>query len=64
MVPVKLTVLDGEGRETERSGFHAARGGILALTLDVAPNEQAGTWKIMATELATGKKAEASLRVE
>jgi hypothetical protein len=64
VVPVEVRIVDAAGQAAEGSGFYGAKDGQLSLTLDIAPNEAPGAWKIQVTELASGKQAEASLAVE
>jgi uncharacterized protein YfaS (alpha-2-macroglobulin family) len=57
VIPVKVEVRDANGVLTEGSGFYAAENGILDLTLDLAPNDDPGTWEVRAKELASGMEA-------
>ncbi|MBM3471863.1 MAG: hypothetical protein FJX75_01155 [Armatimonadetes bacterium] len=63
VVPLKLDVLDPDGRPAEFSGYYGAGGGRLQVKLDLAPNDGAGTWEIRATELASGETATGYVRV-
>jgi hypothetical protein len=63
VVPVRVEIVDPEGREAEFSGYHAAKSGDLQLTTDLAPNDRPGLWLIRATELASGRQASHYLRV-
>ena len=54
IVPIKVTIRDASGRQTEGTGHYAALNGKLDLELSVAPNEAPGTWEIQAQELASG----------
>ena len=64
IVPVEVEILDPRKRRAESGGYYAAKGGVLTLTLDIAPNDLPGAWTIRATELASGKTAEEALTVE
>ena len=63
VVPIELTVTDAEGNAAEGTGFYAARDGRLTVTLDIAPNDAVGTWRIEARDLASGQTATTELRV-
>lgn len=54
VIPVKVDIRDANGVLTEGSGFYAAENGVLDLTLDLAPNDDAGTWEVRMKELASG----------
>ncbi len=58
VVPVQLTVTDPKGREAEFSGYYGAANGRLQVRLDLAPNDEAGTWRVTARELASGRRAQ------
>lgn len=53
VVPLKIEILDSNGVRTEGSGYHAAENGQLTLPLDIASNEEIGTWEVRVTELAS-----------
>jgi len=55
VVPVRVEILDPQGRLAEGSGFYGARNGRHKLALDLAPNDLRGAWTIRVTELASGK---------
>jgi hypothetical protein len=57
VIPVKVEVRDANGVLTEGSGFYAAENGLLDLALDLAPNDDPGTWEVRAKELASGMEA-------
>jgi hypothetical protein len=57
VVPVKLSIRDLQGRESERSGYYGAANGHLDVTLDIAANDAVGQWQIEATEGLSGQKA-------
>jgi hypothetical protein len=63
VVPVRLDVLDAEGKTAEFSGFYGAKDGRFTVTLDLAANDPTGKWQIRATELASGQTAERGLKV-
>jgi hypothetical protein len=63
VVPIKLSIRDPQGRESERSGYYGAANGQLAVTLDIAANDAAGQWQIEATEGLLGRKTLHSLTV-
>ncbi|MEO6788241.1 MAG: hypothetical protein ABI318_19125 [Chthoniobacteraceae bacterium] len=62
-IPVRIAITDPAGRMAEGSGFHTARDGRLALTLDLASNDRPGTWEVRATEFASGRTARHFFRV-
>ncbi|MHB8902093.1 MAG: LamG-like jellyroll fold domain-containing protein [Thermoguttaceae bacterium] len=64
VVPLELTIRDSAGRPAEFSGAYAAVDGRLELVLDIAANDSPGAWEIEAVELASGRRAAASMRVE
>lgn len=57
VVPVRVTIRDASGKTAEGSGHYAAENGIVELELNLAPNEDPGTWEIRARELASGMEA-------
>lgn len=63
VVPVRVDILDSEGRAAEYSGHYGAAGGSLALTLDLAANDQPGVWEVRVRELASGRRASRFVRV-
>lgn len=63
VIPLRLEIRDANGRLAEGSGYHAAENGRLSLALDLAPNEDPGTWEITVRELASRKSAMAAMRV-
>lgn len=64
VVPLELEILDPEGRRAEFSGAHAAVDGQLRVTVDLASNDLAGVWTVRATDNASGRVAQASVRIE
>ncbi len=53
VIPLQIEVRDANGKPTEGSGFYAAENGIVTLPLDIAANEDPGTWEIRVKELAS-----------
>jgi uncharacterized protein YfaS (alpha-2-macroglobulin family) len=64
ILPVKVDILDPDGRPAEFNGFYGAADGILAITLDIAPNDVQGTWEVRVKELASGQSAIHYMRIE
>jgi len=54
IVPLRVDITDPAGEAAELCGWYAAEGGKLNLTLDLAPNDRSGNWKINVHELASG----------
>lgn len=54
VIPMKVNIRDATGRLAEWSGYHAAENGVLEIGLNLAPNEEPGTWEIEFKELASG----------
>jgi hypothetical protein len=63
VVPVEVHLRDAEGRAAEFSGYYGAAGGKLSIPLELAPNEEPGTWSIEVRELASHRVARRYLRV-
>lgn len=63
VVPLRVDVRDSAGRDAERTGCYGAKDGRLELKLDLAANDQPGTWQIRVRELASGQTASCYLRV-
>lgn len=63
VVPVRVTIRDANGKSAEGSGFYAAENGTVELDLNLAPNEDPGTWEIRVKELASGMEAVKWMRV-
>jgi hypothetical protein len=53
VIPLQVEIRDANGKAAEGSGFYAAKGGELTLTLDLASNEDPGSWEIRVHELAS-----------
>ena len=64
VIPVKVEIRDANGVLTEGSGFHAAENGLLDLMLDLAPNDDPGTWEVRVKELASGMEAVRWMRLK
>ena len=64
VVPVRLDVLDPEGRPAEFSGWYGAGDGRLSVRLDLAANDRPGRWTVRARELASGRSGESISTVE
>ncbi len=64
VIPVRVDVLDANGKEAEGSGFYAAENGIVEIKLDLAPNEDPGSWEVRVKELASGMEARKWMRVK
>ncbi|MCK5804083.1 MAG: hypothetical protein KAI66_14705 [Lentisphaeria bacterium] len=64
VVPVRIEVLDARGQPAERSGYYGAKNGSVSLMLDLAANDEPGTWILRATDLASGKKSEHTFHVQ
>ena len=63
VIPVRVDIRNANGSAAEGSGFHAAENGIIELSLNLAPNEDPGTWEIRVKELASGMEAVKWMRV-
>jgi hypothetical protein len=63
IVPVELEILDPHGRPAEFSGYYGAEAGQLQVAGHIAPNDVPGMWRIRVQELASGKAANAYMRV-
>lgn len=63
VLPVQVQITDAQSRPAEFSGYYATQDGVLRLTLDIAPNDVAGTWKIRAVELASGRTLDKTIQV-
>jgi len=64
IVPLKVTILDSQNRVAEKSGYYGAADGKLSLTLELAPNDVPGQWKIEVEEGLTGQKAVHHLQIK
>lgn len=63
IIPVRVDIRNANGSAAEGSGFYAAENGIIELSLNLAPNEDPGTWEIRVKELASGMEAVKWMRV-
>ena len=63
VIPVRVEIRDASGKLAEGSGFFAAENGIVDLQLNLAPNEDPGTWEIRVKELASGMAATKWMKV-
>lgn len=64
VVPVKVEIRDANGKPAEGDGFYAAKDGVLNLKLDIAANEDSGTWSIRIQELASRMETVKYIKVE
>ncbi|MCF7785853.1 MAG: LamG domain-containing protein [Prosthecobacter sp.] len=64
VIPVRVDVRDANGKAAEGSGFYAAENGIVEIKLDLAPNEDPGSWEVRVKELASGMEARKWMRVK
>jgi hypothetical protein len=63
VIPVKVDIVDPEGRTAEFSGSYAATDGQLTIQFDFADNDRIGMWEVRVKELASGKSASAYVRL-
>jgi len=61
--PIRIEVRDAAGKLTDDSTYAALENGICRWNIAVPLNAAAGDWKVTATDLASGKKAEKILTV-
>jgi len=64
IVPVEIEVRDTNGKLAEGSGFYAAKDGKLDVKLDIATNDDPGTWEVHVHELATRMETTRYMRVD
>ena len=64
VVPAVVEMRDPNGRLAEGSGYYGIKDGTLSVRLDLAPNDDPGTWQITARELASRKTATAYFTVQ
>ncbi|MGQ9564476.1 MAG: LamG-like jellyroll fold domain-containing protein [Thermogutta sp.] len=64
VVPVEMTILDPQGRPAEPSGFYGVKDGELTVSLELAPNDLFGVWKLTARELASGRETVVDFQVK
>ena len=63
LVPIRLTLRDGQGARSEYSDTFAAKDGVVTVNGWIALNDTGGTWSVKVRELATGGVARAHFRV-
>jgi len=63
IVPLKVEILDPDGRAAEYSGYWAAVDGRLTIGTELAPNDARGLWRVRVTELASGVGRSGYVRV-
>lgn len=63
VIPLEVEIQDANGKRSEGSGYYAALNGSLSLDLNLAPNEDPGTWQIRVRELASGMEASHWMKV-
>jgi len=63
VIPVRLDIRDANGKLAEGSGYYAAENGILEAEINLAPNDDPGTWEVRIKELASGMEAVKWMRV-
>ena len=63
IVPVRVDVRDANGKPAEGSGWYAAENGLFSLDLNIASNDDPGTWEIRVRELASGMESVKWMRV-
>ncbi len=64
IIPLRVDITDPAGDPAELCGWYAAEGGKLNLTLDLAPNDRSGNWKINVHELASGIQTSKTFQVQ
>ncbi len=63
VIPLKITILDADGKPAEFSGYHAAVNGELKLNLSIPSNEKPGQWNITVENLADGGKVQHTITI-
>lgn len=63
VIPLRIDILDPNGRPAEYSGHYGASHGVLKLQLDIATNDTPGVWQIHIHDLASGKTATQFVRI-
>ncbi len=58
VAPLRVDILDPQGRPAEFSGYYGAKDGRLALHLDLARNDLPGRWTIRVKDLAASREAQ------
>lgn len=64
VAPVRVDILDAEGRPAEFSGCYGAAGGKLEIPIRIASNDARGMWHVAVQELASGRTAVHYFRVQ
>jgi hypothetical protein len=64
VVPLRIDLLDPHGRPAEFSGYYGAADGRAEVRADIAANDVSGLWRVHAEELASGRTADAYVRVK
>ncbi|MFM7604515.1 MAG: hypothetical protein ACKO8Z_04880, partial [Prosthecobacter sp.] len=57
IIPVRLDIRDASGNLVEGSGCYAAENGVLETAINLAPNDESGTWEVRIKELASGMES-------
>jgi hypothetical protein len=57
ILPLHVSIQDANGVDAEGCGYYAAEKGKLSVSLDLAPNEDAGAWQIKVRDLASGMES-------
>jgi len=63
VIPMTINITDPHGRKFEKSGYYGAANGRVDIDLDIATNDEAGTWKVEVVEALTGGKETADFAV-
>jgi len=61
--PLRVTVTDPKGADSEYSGYYCAEKGTLSLPFAPALNDEVGAWKLAVADLTAGLTAERALTV-
>lgn len=64
IVPVLVNIKDSKRNKAEFSGYYGLRNGKIRIIIDIAKNDEVGTWKITVKELASGKITSKNFIVE
>ena len=64
VIPMQVQVRDANGKTAEGSGYYGAKDGKLTVKLDIATNDDPGTWQIDIRELASRMEVTKFVRVE
>jgi len=63
VIPLRLDIVDGTGRQAEFSGWYGAADGHVEVTLSLAPNDLPGKWRISVRNLASGTTSNTTFAV-